>query len=471
MNAKTIKLCVTIATILIATIASVVPTAAGTTVSIAVPDEVFEGGTFEVEIKIDDVTDLDSGQFDIYFNSKVVNIVDGDCDTAVEAGHVGDTEIPMGEGCEIEDYVTPMMPDGSSVADRRIRVPFNLPSSSGVSGSGTLATINFEVTGNAEDCSVLNFDHKVAPPRLVDAESNKINATWIDCNVTISGTSEPTSPGAQRHTVTVYVKNRDDDSLNIELHIDGTYKANEKVSKDEKEKYSSYTLDEGVHTFTIKWYDSDTDRWYETTEEHVISGETTVTLVTDEHIEDDYEISACVYMKNLDDDDLDVYLYIDEVYRKYKSISSGSVGDYGEYEFEDDEDTMHLFKIEWYDPDTGTEYEKITTIYITDEEEVVTMHVDKHIEHGIISIPEVAPSPKSMQTDGKPDGKPSTPAEADTADVADIADADATEVTEIPTNTTLATTRDGGSENSISAVCILIASIALLFALMQFKRI
>jgi len=467
MNAKTIKHVAAIAAILIATIASVVPTAAGTTVSIAVPDEVFEGGTFEVTIEIDDVEDLDSGQFDIYFNSQVVNIVDGDCDESVEAGHVGDTEIPMEEGCEIKDYSSAPMVNGSSVADYRIRVPFNLPGSSGVCGSGDLATISFEVTGTTGDCSVLNFDHDVEPPILVDTDSNEINATWIDCNVTISGASEPRSPGVQSHTVTVYVKNRDDDSLDIELHIDGTYKANEEVSKDENEEYSSYTLDEGAHTFKIKWYDSDTDRWYETTEEHVISGETTVTLVTDEHIEDDYEISASVHMKNLDDDDLDVYLYVDSNYETYMSISPGETGEYGKYEFEDDEDTIHVFKIEWYDPDTGKDYEKITTICITDEEEVVTMHADKHIERDITSVPEVAPSLKPTQTDGTPDGAPVLTA----ADVTHIADVDETEVTEIRTNTVLATTMDGGSKNSISAACILIASVALLFALMQFKRI
>ncbi len=471
MNAKTIKHVATIIAILIATIASTVPIAAETTVSISVPVEVFEGGIFEVTIEVDDVEDLDSGQFDIYFNSEVVDVADRDCDEAVKAGNIGGTEIPMEEGCEINDYVTPMV-NGSSVADYRIRVPFNLPGSSGVSGSGYLARISFKVTGTTGDRSVLNFDHEEAPPRLVDTESNKINATWIDCNVTISGTSERTAPGTQKHTVTIYVKNRDDDSLNIELHIDGTYKTNEEVSKDKNKEYSSYTLDEGAHTFKIKWYDSDTERWYETTEEHVISGDTTVTLVTDEHVEDDCEISACVCTKNLDDDDLDVYLYVDSDYEKHISILAGETAEYGKYEFEDDEDTIHVFKIEWYDPDTRKEHEKITTICITDEEEVVTMHVDKHVERDITSVPEVTPPPKPTQTGRTPDGAPvSTAAGADTADVTDIADADATDVTEIQTNLALATTVEGGSERNISAVCILIASIALLFALMQFKRI
>ena len=55
------------------------------------------------------------------------------------------------------------------------------------------------------------------------------------------------------------------------------------------------------------------------------------------------KLIAHVYVKNLDDDDLDeVYLYIDEVYRKYKSISSGSVGDYGEYEFDELKDNPFL---------------------------------------------------------------------------------------------------------------------------------
>lgn len=79
-----------------------------------------------------------------------------------------------------------------------------------------------------------------------------------------------------------------------------------------------------------------------------------------------------------------------------------------------------------------TRDEKITTMYITGEEEVVTIHFDKHAERGIISVPELAPSPKPTQTDGKP----LTPAGADTSDLTDIADADATEVTEIRTNTT-----------------------------------
>ncbi len=466
MNAKTIKHGAAIAAILIATITSVVPTAVGTTVSIVGPEsELFEGNTFEVTIEVDDVEDINSGMFDIYFNSKVIDVVnagDGDCGGAVEDGNIGGTTIPI-KGCEIIKY------SASFDGDYKMRVSFCLPNAdASASGSGHLATISFEVTGKNGDHSVLNFDHeeKVFQIQLVDAESNKINATWVDCNVTISGTSESRSPGVQSHKVTVYVKNRDDDSLNIELHIDGTYKANKEVSKDENEEYSSYTLDEGAHTFKIKWYDSDTDRWYETTEEHVISGETTVTLVTDEHIEDDYEISASVRMKNLDDDDLDVYLYVDSDYETYMSISPGETGEYGKYEFEDDEDTVHVFKIEWYDPDTGKDYEKITTRHITDEEEVVTMHVDKHVERDIISVPEAVPSPKPTQIDRKPDETSVL-----TAGVTNIADAGETEVTEIRTNTTLATTRDGGSENSISAVCILIASVALLFALMQFKRI
>jgi hypothetical protein len=138
-------------------------------------------------------------------------------------------------------------------------------------------------------------------------------------------------------------------------------------------------LTEGVHTFEIRWHDHDTNEDYVKTEEHSVSGTTAVTLRTDKHTEDDDKISAHVHVKNLDDDDLDVYLYIDEVYRKYKSISSGSVGDYGEYEFEGDEDALHSFKIEWFDPGTGEDYEKIIRSYITGEE-AVTLYVDRHTE-------------------------------------------------------------------------------------------
>ena len=119
---------------------------------------------------------------------------------------------------------------------------------------------------------------------------------------------------------------------------------------------------------------------------------TTIILQTDEHTEDEDEISAQVYVKNLDDDDQTVYLYLDEDYKKYMSIAANSTGYYDKYEFEDDEDMLHSFKIIWRDPGTDEEYEKITRSYITGEE-AVTLYVDKHTKDDMSLLPDETPTP------------------------------------------------------------------------------
>ncbi len=392
---------VTIAAIIMAIIFTI-PTAAGTTVSVDSPEYVSVGDTFDVEIEIDEVENFDSGQFNIYFNSKVVdvvNVVDGDCGGAVEAGSIDETEVPI-DGCSIIEGYT------SFAGNSEIWMTFNLGGADGISGSGHLATITFEVTGKSGDRSVLNFDHDDKPPILTDIYSNEINVTWIDGNVTI-GTSEPgptpTYTTKQKYAVSVYVKNLDDDKLDVHLFIDGEDREYKTISsgktsvKYDKPSPTNYKLEEGVHTFTIKWYDPSTGKWYEKTEEHDITCATTITLLTDEHAEDEDKISAHVYIKNLDDDDPNVYLYIDGDYKKYISIASNSTGDYGEYEFEEDEDTLHSFKIVWCDPGTDEEYEKITRSHITSEE-AVTLYVDLHTEEDMILLPDETPTPVSTRS-------------------------------------------------------------------------
>ena len=411
-----------IAVILIAAIIFAIPTAAGTTVSVVVPEyEPVVGDTFDVKIEIDYVENLDSGQFDLYFNSKVINVVEvadnDNCPLAVESGSIGGTEVPIG-GCKIEDYNEAPVIDGSSVGDYKMWLTFDLPGFDGVSGSGHLATITFKVTGKSGDCSVLNFRHDANTPLLVDIYSNEISAAWIDGNVTIgtlepdpsptpppnsTATPTPTYTTTQKYAVSVYVKNLDDDKLDVHLFIDGedreykTISSGKTSGKYNKPSTTDYKLEEGVHTFTIKWYDPSTGKWYEKTEEHDITCATTITLLTDEHAEDEDKISAHVYIKNLDDDDPNVYLYIDGDYKKYISIASNSTGDYGEYEFEEDEDTLHSFKIVWCDPGTDEEYEKITRSHITSEE-AVTLYVDKHTEDDIILLPDETLTPVSTRS-------------------------------------------------------------------------
>ena len=463
--------------------------AAETIVSVDAPEYVLSN-TFDVEIRIEDVYELDTGEFHLLFDPNVVDVTD------VTAGDIGNMNVGFtNKRCDKNQ--------GIGI----IKVIFDISGSGGVSGSGSLVTISFKVIGKNGDCSLLRifnptpiyiisgFEEGALVPWKKD---DKISANWVNGIVCIgdpadssntakvpifvenrdddelfvelhidgayqtqkkikkdvnmkyyegriltegahtfeigwhdpdtdedyvktenhsvsdgttitlmtdehtkdnstdlnSSTDKTSTPDTPKATVAIFVENRDDDELDVYLYIDGAFQDQYAIKKDQnKEFYGSRKLPEGVHTFEIRWYDPDTDEKYVKTEDHSVSGTTAVALMTDEHTEDDVDkLIAHVHVTNLDDDDPDVYLYIDGVYRKYKSISSGSTDNYGEYEFEEDEDALHSFRIEWLDPGTNETYEKIVRSYITTEEAVI-LYVDKHTEEDTILLSEETPTP------------------------------------------------------------------------------
>jgi len=131
----------------------------GVPVTVNAPEIV--SGTFNATIDVADVTDLTAGQFDLSFDPSVVNV------TGIDPGSMAGTEVPID--------MWRLMDEG------RIRVLFNLPGVTGVSGSGSLATINFEVTGTAGDTSVMGISEGL----LVDTGSYEIPAVWIDDAVSV----------------------------------------------------------------------------------------------------------------------------------------------------------------------------------------------------------------------------------------------------------------------------------------------
>jgi len=131
----------------------------GVPVTVNAPEIV--SGTFNATIDVADVTDLTAGQFDLSFDPSVVNV------TGIDPGSMAGTEVPID--------MWRLMDEG------RVRVLFNLPGVTGVCGSGSLATINFEVTGTAGDASVMGISEGL----LVDTGSYEIPATWDDCEVTV----------------------------------------------------------------------------------------------------------------------------------------------------------------------------------------------------------------------------------------------------------------------------------------------
>ena len=345
-----------IATIIILIAVFAAP-AAAVTVSVDAPEYV-SNSSFNATIKIDQVESLDSGQSDISFNSSVLNVTDIKGD--IENGEIGGTEIP------IENTYF--------MGEDTIRLLFNLPGVSGVSGSGSLATIVFEVVGNDGDTSFLNLSDGL----LVDKESDRIDADWIGGMVTIGDGALPPALPLAEYTVTVYVKNTDDDRLDIHLLIDGGDEGFESISSGKAEKYGDYDLEEGVHRFMIRWFDTDTGELYEKIEEHNITGATTIMLRTDEHDEDGDGVSTHVYVKNLDDDRLDVYLYIDDSFKDFERISSGYTREFGRSDGYKLTEGNHTFRIEWYDPDTEKEHQMIKECLITGDGASVTIYIEKH---------------------------------------------------------------------------------------------
>ena len=151
----------------------------GATVSVMVNAPEFVSGTFEVTIDIEDVTDLDSGEFDLLFDPGVVSVVD------VEPGNIDGTEVPID--------MWRLMEGG------RACVLFNLKDADGVSGSGYVARIIFEALGVQGDTSAMDISEgllvKPNPGKYVYASDSapKIPADWFNDTVTI-GTATQASP-------------------------------------------------------------------------------------------------------------------------------------------------------------------------------------------------------------------------------------------------------------------------------------
>ena len=121
-----------------------------TSVNVKAPGRV--DSDFSVVIEIENVVNLDSGQFDLSFDPAVVNV------TGVDYGDIGGTVIPIA--------------DWALTGENTIRVLFNLPGIDGVSGSGSLAAIHFE-TIVPGDCTM-----EISDGLLVNSMAEVVPASW-----------------------------------------------------------------------------------------------------------------------------------------------------------------------------------------------------------------------------------------------------------------------------------------------------
>nr|CBH36775.1 hypothetical protein, secreted [uncultured archaeon] len=133
----------------------------GASVNVTVNAPEYVSGTFNVDIDVDSITCFNSGQFDLSFDSDVVNV------NVVADGMLDGEMIPV-DSWEFVNKDT-------------IRVILEVSGIAGVNGSGNLATISFDVVGKGGEKSVLS----IANGMLVDTEAEEIPAEWIDGLVTV----------------------------------------------------------------------------------------------------------------------------------------------------------------------------------------------------------------------------------------------------------------------------------------------
>jgi hypothetical protein len=131
------------------------------TVTVNAPEMVNAGESFVATIDVANITDLSAAQFDLCFDSSVVNV------TGVADGSLDGATIPV-------SIWEPVDTD-------TVRVLVSVPIGGGVSGSGYLAKVSFEAVGNAGERSKLDISSGL----LVDKEAAEIPAAWIDDEVTI----------------------------------------------------------------------------------------------------------------------------------------------------------------------------------------------------------------------------------------------------------------------------------------------
>nr|CBH38890.1 hypothetical protein, secreted [uncultured archaeon] len=130
-------------------------------VTINAPEYVEEGATFVATIDVDDVTDLNSAQFDLSSNPDVIEVSD------VNEGEIDGEDVPIVMWDDIEDAVMViiMMPIGESL-----------------SGSGYLAEIEFKVKGKEGEETELSLSNG----ELVNATGGIIPSNWHGAEVKIA---------------------------------------------------------------------------------------------------------------------------------------------------------------------------------------------------------------------------------------------------------------------------------------------
>jgi len=151
----------------------------GVTVSVDAPATVAPGDYFTADIDVSTVTLFDSANFDVMFNTGVLEIENPASD--VTDGKIGTTTVPVVSASEISAGV--------------VRVVVNVGGYAGVTGSGYLCQIRFHATGASGTSSNINLQNGTLAAATMPP--SEILATWTGTtvNVVLLDTTAPTVAG------------------------------------------------------------------------------------------------------------------------------------------------------------------------------------------------------------------------------------------------------------------------------------
>lgn len=196
-----------------------------------------EETSFVATIVVDDVTNLNSAQFDLSFDKSVVKVKD------VEDGEIGGETVPV---------LTWDLVDSETVV-----VIIWLPPGVGRSGSGHLAEIEFEVKGDEREKSELSLSNGVLSglrerEGYEALELEEIPAEWKNATITIGqevkeeGKDEEEPPEITAEPAEAVVSSAEDESMTFKVTLDQPVEIRwqlngTEVQRDEEVTEAAYT--------------------------------------------------------------------------------------------------------------------------------------------------------------------------------------------------------------------------------------
>lgn len=158
------------------------------------------------------------------------------------------------------------------------------------------------------------------------------------------------------------IYNPDDDPHYAYIYLDGDYKGYVYVPAGSTRYSSAYTVSVGYHTMRIYWYEEDCGgRWLSKSRREYVSSEEQQQYYfeLDRILPKGY---AYAEIYNADDDQHDVYVYLDGAYKGYVNVPSGTTRYTPTYTVSVG---YHTVRIEWYDYDDAKWHENSLTHYVS----------------------------------------------------------------------------------------------------------